>query len=249
MITAIVLAHNESANIIACLKTISWCDEIILIDNSTDDTVNRAEKIIPSPKLKIIRSSQDNFAYLRNLGLKKARSDWVLFVDADHRVSPALKREIQVLLAGPPKYKAYRINQQDVLFGRKLRFGETAHVSHILLGQKTAGLWHRRVHEKWHISATGRIGELKHPILHFPHQTIEEFIDHINRWSTLDAEEFRSQGITAPVLKVFAFPVGKFFYNYIWRMGFLDGYPGFVIAFFMSLHSFLVRIKLRQLYD
>lgn len=246
MISAIVITRNEQKNIISCLESIRWCDEVILIDSSTDDTVSLAKKTASATKLKIIKSSQVNFAYLRNLGLKKARYSWVFFIDADHRVSPALKREIQVLLAGPPKYKAYRIKQQDVLFGRKLNFGETAHISHILLGKKTAGLWHRRVHEKWQVR--GEIGELKHPILHYPHQTIVEFLAHINRWSTLDALEFKNQGTRMPLWQVVIYPVGKFFYNYFWHLGFLDGIPGLIIAYVMSLHSLSVRIKLRQLH-
>ncbi|MBI2010290.1 MAG: glycosyltransferase family 2 protein [Candidatus Chisholmbacteria bacterium] len=244
-ITAIVLTRNEAANIASCLKTISWCDQILLIDNSTDDTIPKSKKIIPTPKLRIIHSSQDNFAYLRNLGLHKARFSWVFFVDADHRVPRALRHEILTLLKSSPQYKAYRIKQQDVVFKRELSFGETAHVAHVLLGKKTAGFWRRRVHEKWHVR--GNIGTLQHPIRHFPHQNLEEFLGHINRWSTLDAQEFNAQKITAPLLQVIVFPVAKFLYNYFWRLGFIDGIPGLIVAYVMSLHSLSVRIKLRQL--
>lgn len=254
-LSAIILTKNESANIVTCLKTISWCDEIILIDNSTDATVALAQKNLLSIKLKIIKSPNDNFAYLRNLGLKNARCPWVFFVDADHRVSKKLKSEILALLKKSPQCDAYRIKQQDVLFGRALRFGETAHIAHILLGKKTAGLWHRRVHEKWQISAKGgsadrggkgEIGKLKHPLLHYPHQTLEEFLAHINRWSTLDALEFKNQGTREPSWKVIVYPLGKFLYNYFWRLGFLDGVPGFIVAYVMSLHSLSVRVKLKD---
>jgi len=244
MITAIVLTQNEATNIKACLKTILWCQKIIIVDNSQDQTLKIATATVPSSKLTIIKSKNNyNFAYLRNLGLKKTTTPWAFFVDADHRVPTALKKEIQKTLP-QTKFNAFKIRQLDFLFNQQLNYGETAHIYHTLLAKKTAGHWSRAVHEKWLIKPPIKI--LTSPIHHYPHQTIAEFIDHLNRWSTLDAKAFLKAGQAPQLWRVFVYPPAKFFLNYFFRLGFLDGFPGLTMALLMSFHSLLVRLKMLE---
>lgn len=243
-ISAVVLTRDEAKNIVECLSLLRWCDEVILIDGSQDSTVEKARTVIDPGRLRVVREKgEDDFSALRNQGLHLASSQWVLFVDADHRVSDALRREImKVITHRPQAAVAFRIRQRDWFSGRKLMHGETAHTEHILLGKKTAGSWRRRVHEVW--MTEGKVQTLRTPIDHYPHQTIEEFIDHITRWSALDAKAMHEEGRRMSPYEIISYPIAKYVFNWVFRLGFLDGFPGFVYAFMMSMHSLCVRVTM-----
>ena len=110
------------------------------------------------------------------------------------------------------------------------------------LAKKNAGVWQRPVHETWNI--TGRIGELSQPLLHYPHPDVAQFITDINWYSTLNAHYLYSQKVHVSWWHILAYPKAKFFVDYIWYRGFLDGTAGVVVALMMSFHSFLTRAKL-----
>lgn len=243
MISAVVLTKNEEKNIKDCLKTLAWCDEVVVIDDySKDQTVNIAKKM----GAKVFkRRLNDNYASQRNYGLGKARGDWILFVDADERIIDKLANEVKIIIKDK-KLNGYYLKRQDIVWGKRLKYGETANVKLLRLGRKGAGEWQRRVHETWEIK--GRKGELKEPLLHYPHPTIAEFLEEINFYSSLNAREFLKEGKRAGLIQIIAYPLGKFLKNYILRFGFLDGTPGMMIALMMSLHSFLTRAKLYLLW-
>jgi glycosyltransferase involved in cell wall biosynthesis len=243
MISAIVLTKNEAHNLERCLKSLDWCDEVIVIDdNSTDNTVDVAKR----HSAKIIRHQLIDFASQRNFGLEQAKNDWVLYVDTDEIVTDALRDEIvsaikHDLIAG------YALQRMDSMWGRQLRYGETGDIRLLRLAKKGAGEWVGKVHEKWEIK--GEIATLREPLKHYPHPTISEFISEINTYSSLRAEELQEQGIKAGAFTIIFYPKAKFFANYFVKLGFLDGMPGLVSALLMSLHSFLVRGKLWLLWQ
>ncbi len=243
MISAIVLTKDEEKNIKNCLKGLSWCDEIIVIDDySEDQTVKIAKK---RGARVYQRRLDDNFAAQRNYGLGKAKGDWVLFVDADERVSSKLAHEIKKAIKNK-KVKGFYLCRKDILWGKQLHHGETAHVRLLRLGQKGAGEWQRRVHETWEIK--GEVGRLKEPLLHYPHPTLTEFLKEINYYSSLNARELLKEGQQAGLIQILAYPLAKFLKNYLIRLGFLDGNPGIIVALAMSFHSFLTRAKLYLLW-
>jgi len=248
MISAVVLTKNEVKNIEPCIKSLWWCDEIIIVDDySTDKTIEKIQNAKcksqnENAKLKIIkRHLNGNFAAQRNFGLKKAKGEWVLFVDADERVTPALAAEIKKKIF-KTRFTGFYLKRQDFWAGKWLQHGETGSIKLLRLGKKSAGKWERPIHEVWKIK--GKIGTLKNPLLHYPHPTLAEFIRDINLYTDLNAKFFYQQGVKAPFWQILAYPLGKFFINYFWKRGFLDGLPGFVFALLMSLHSFLTRTKL-----
>lgn len=243
MISAIVLTKNEEKNIVDCLELLLWCDEIIVVDdNSEDRTVDLAKRI----GAKVFEHNLDNdFSRQRNYGLEKAKGDWVLFIDADERISEALASEISNIICQPTdqisnKYDGYYIKRIDFMWGRKLKYGETGDIKLLRLARKNKGMWEGKVHEKWKVS--GSIGELKNPILHYPHQTISEFLKEINFYTSLRAEELSKKEIYW--VSIIFYPFGKFVLNYFIKRGFLDGIKGLIFAITMSFHSFLVRGKL-----
>lgn len=185
-----------------------------------------------------------DFALERNAllaKLAKAPGDWVLFVDSDEVVSDDLAAEIRLKIQDL-KYQGYYLRRLDNFWGRTLHFGETGNIKLLRLAKKDSGKWERKVHEVWNVS--GKVGELKNPLLHFPHPTISEFIDSINRYTDIDTAELSREGKKFSCFTALANPIGKFLVNYFLKLGFLDGNAGLVYAFMMSLHSLTVRVKL-----
>ena len=243
MISAVVLTHNDEKILERCLTSLSWCDEVVVIDDySTDGTVGVAKKLgakVFSHPLK------DDFAAQRNFGLEKVKGQWVLFIDSDEIVSSQLASEIQE--AVKPSFVCYYLKRKDFWGGKWLKHGETGNVKLLRLARKDAGKWMQPVHEEWKIE--GGVGQLTNSLLHYPHPNVAQFLDEINRYSNVYARYLYAQGVREPVWAIAAMPLAKFFINYVWRLGFLDGTAGIVVALMMSFHSFLVRSKLWALRD
>ncbi len=241
-ISAVILTHNEENNISDCLKSLSWCDEQIVVDDdSTDKTIEIAKKHVATVYM---RGLGDDFAMQRNFGLEKAKYDWILFVDADERVTTTLKGEILKQIEND-KVNGYYIKREDTMWGKVFKHGEQGEVQLLRLGRKGKGKWTGKVHETWSIE--GPKDSLENPLSHFPHPTLKEFLIKINFYSTLRANELHNQGVRANWLSIIAHPKVKFFQDYFVKLGFLDGIEGFIVAMLMSMHAFLVRGKLWQL--
>ena len=240
-LSAVVLTRNEEDNIKECIDCLDFCDEVVIIDdNSSDKTVILAEKLgakIYSRKL------GTNFAAQRNFGLNKAQGKWVMFVDADERVTENLRNEIIQIINDPlVNYLGFYIKRADYMWGRKLTYGETANVKLLRLARRKAGKWTRRVHEVWEVR--GRTHDLINPLKHYPHPTLADFLASVNNMSSLHAKANLEEGKRSSLTKIIILPIGKFILNYIFKMGFLDGIQGFIVALVMSFHSYLAWSKL-----
>lgn len=245
MISAIILAKNEEQNIIDCIQSVKFCDEIIVIDdNSTDTTASLAKK---SGAKVITHPLTNDFSKQRNFGLTLATHEWVLFIDADERVSNDLGEEIQSVTQKHAAISGYYMKRIDSMWGKFLKHGETGSIYFLRLAKKHSGTWVGKVHESFISSEP--TAELKQPLLHFPHVTLDEFLREINFYSTLRAEELFEEQVKTNWFQIAAFPIGKFIQNYFGKQGFLDNTPGLVFAIVMSLHSFLVRGKLWLLWE
>lgn len=242
-LSVVILTKNEEENIEACLQSVAWADEILVIDdNSSDNTVEIAKKLgatVYSHPL------DNNFAAQRNFALEKAKYDWVLFVDADERVSADLAYEIQHAMS--TNIDGFSIKRKDTIWGNTLLHGETGNVQLIRMGRKTKGKWEGKVHEVWNIQ--GKVKTLQHALKHYPHQSVASFLKEINFYTDLRAQELYKQGIKTNWLEIILYPKAKFLNNYLLKQGFRDGIPGLLSAMIMGLHSFLVRGKLWQLWQ
>jgi len=243
MISAVVLTKNEGKNIKECLSGLKWCDEILVVDDDSDDkTIEMAERFGANV---IKRSLNGDFAGQRNFGLKNTKGDWVLFVDADERVSKELADEIKESVK-KDDVNGFYFRRIDNFMGKWLKHGEIGGIRILRLAKKSGGNWTRKVDEIWEIK--GKIKTLKNPLLHYSHPTMTEFFTSINERSTLNAKEFYDGGRRITLIEWLK-PKTKFIQNYFFRLGFLDGTQGFVFAVLMSLHSFLVRGKLYLLWQ
>ena len=147
VLTGIVLAKDEEENIKNCLESLQFCDEVILLD---DDSKDGTAEIAKKMGVRVItRSMNSDFAAQRNYGLKKARGNWVLFLDADERVSKELRSEIVNLINDPLNYAmGFYLKRRDYFFGRELKHGETGNLKLLRLARRKAGKWKRAVHEE-----------------------------------------------------------------------------------------------------
>lgn len=251
LISAVILTKNEEKNITRCIKSVDFCDEILVInDHSTDETIGVINKL-GNKKVKVITHSlNDNFSQARNFGLEKAQGEWVLFVDSDEQVSEALAFEVSNILSDSvnkmdDEYNGFYIRRFDFIWGKELKYGESG-IKLLRLAKKNAGKWIGNVHERWEIK--GKIGLLKNSIAHYPHEAIGEFLEEINFYTDVRAHELYAKNIKAYWWLIIFYPVSKFIFNFFFRRGFLDGVYGLVFAITMSFHSFLVRGKLCSLW-
>lgn len=237
-VTAVIICKNAERTLSACLASLTWCDHIILgDDHSTDHSVSIAKH----HAVDIIKLPAGlDFAAKRNYLLPYVHTDWILTIDTDEIVSPALATELKSLRWQQSGDRGYTICRSDIFMGKKLQHGEAGALPLLRLAQRGAGKWKRSVHEVWDVP--GPIGALDGVIFHYSHPTLEEFFDKIDRYTTAEVTTHRRSRLIAYV-QLFLYPPGKFLYNYLWRRGFLDGYPGLILAWMMSFHSLCVRIK------
>lgn len=244
MLSAAILTHNDEKRIKQCLTHLSFCDEILIIDDASSDKTVKLAKQFP---VRVIQHKlQDDFAAQRNRLLEQARGEWILFIDPDEEVTTELANEIKATLK-QPKYDVYLIKRQDFFWGEPIQYGEVqtaAQIGFIRLVKKKSGVWKGAVHESF--ISKKPVGQLHNPLHHYPHQSISAFIERVNFYSTIRSKELLQQGKKATVRQIFVLPFAKFFYTYILKLGFKDGAAGFIYSFMMSFHSFLVRAKLYQ---
>lgn len=191
--------------------------------------------------LKLDSPNITDFAKARNDLLKTAKTDWVLYLDSDEVISPALQGEIEQAIKSSA-FNAYSIPRRDSFLGRELDHGEAGHTRLVRLARANWGKWVRPVHETW--TGPGPIGILQNPILHTPHDSISSFLSKIDHYSSLDAEYRFAEKQKSSLFKIWLYPLAKFKLNYFFRHGFLDGIPGLIHAIMMSFHSYLTWTKL-----
>jgi glycosyltransferase involved in cell wall biosynthesis len=225
-----VIAMNEEANLPRTLASIRWADEIILVDSgSTDATVQIARDF----GARVFVEPWKGFAAQKNFAIAQATGDWVLSLDADEEVSPELARQIRHLLDGEPPLNAYQIPRRNHFLGKPLRHGGYWPDLKLRLFRRGAAQFELRpVHET--MKTEGAEGRLTAPLLHHCNATLEEYIEHMNRYSSEGARLLAQSGCTSRSRPAFLWnmllnPAATFIYNYFFRLGFLDGREGLLL--------------------
>lgn len=235
----LILTKNEEKNIATLLQNIKGMGtEVIVIDDiSSDKTVLIAEKC---GAIVYKHALHGDFAAQRNWGMKKAKNNWILFLDADEIPSTQMKEYISKI-PEQTAYNAFCFKRIDSFWGKELHYGEVANTKVTRFIQKETGQFIRPVHEMWQGT---KVHTVNVSLLHYPHPTIISFIKSVNYYSTLNAQHMKQQNRKTNILSICLFPLGKFIYTYCIKLGFLDGAQGFVYSFMMSFHSFLTRAKI-----
>lgn len=242
-LSVIVITHNESRHIAACLDSVAFADEIVVVDSgSTDDTCEiaraRGARVLVTP-------DWPGFGPQKNRALNLATGDWVLSIDADERVTPALAEEIRAVIA-TGRLDAYRIARLSEFCGQPMRHCGwwPDHVLRLFRRGK-ARFTDAAVHEK--LEAAGPVGVLRHHLLHYPYETIEALLVKMNRYSTDAALMMYRRGRRTSIPGALGHGIWTFVRIYFIRRGFLDGWRGLIVACAAGAGSFFRYAKLYML--
>lgn len=238
-ITAVVLTKNEERRIEKCLKSLTWVDEIVLIDGfSTDKTVEIAKRYNAKVYQHVMT---EGFDAERNLGNAKAACDWILQLDADDVMTEEAKNKIlEVLGKGDKGYAAYKTRRRTYFLGHFLRYGGWYH-EFLCLFRKGKGVYSGRVHHVLKID--GRVGELGVDIEHYPFDSIEEVVHRFDFYTTIEAKEMlEKENIRDPGAirsKIIWEPVKKLFKHYVRKKAYKDGIYGFMFSVLNGFYHFM----------
>ncbi len=224
-LSVVIATMNEERNLPGMLETVKWADEIVVVDSaSADRTVEIARSFGAKVFVEVSSAAQ-----AKNSAIDKATGDWILSLDADEHVSEALHAEIKDVLAKDQGFDGYWIPRLNYVFGRPIRHGGFWPDPKIRLFRRGRGrVEDRPVHES--VLVDGSLGRLREPILHYAYPTVSGYIRTMNRYSSLGADLVAAKGRRRLVIKDIVFrPALTFIYNYIFRLGFLDGHEGFLL--------------------
>jgi glycosyltransferase involved in cell wall biosynthesis len=239
-ISVTVITRNEAANIDACLTSVAWADERVVVDcGSTDDTVARARAL----GARVIERDWPGYATQKNFAAEQASHDWILSIDADERVTSALADEVRRTVAASAGIDGYRIPRLTWHLGRWIRTTDWYPDYQLRLYHRQRARWTtRRVHES--VAADGRVGRLTEDLQHFAYRDISHHFSTMDRYTTLAAEDMRAHGRRASVTDLVLHPPVAFLRNYILKRGIMDGIPGLIVSVMNAQYVFLKFAKL-----
>jgi glycosyltransferase involved in cell wall biosynthesis len=243
-LTVTVITRDEEANIEAALRSVSWADEIIVVDShSTDDTVALARRMAT----RVETRDWHGYSEQKNYAAGLASNDWILSIDADERVTPALGDEIRALMERGPEARGYRISRVTWYLGRWLHGTDWYPDYQLRLYDRRAGQWNgRRVHESFELDS-GQAGRLLNHLEHYAYRNVSDHISSIDHYTTLAAEQWLEEGRRTNLLELAIHPPAAFLRNYLIRWGLANGVAGFLVSTLNSYYVFLKLVKLWEL--
>jgi glycosyltransferase involved in cell wall biosynthesis len=243
-ITATVITLNEEHNIAAALESLAWADEIIVVDSQSSD---RTVEIAGAFTDRIYSRPWPGYSAQKNFAAEQATHDWIFSLDADERVSPQLAAELQQLQrAGEPEAAVYRMPRLTFYLGRWIKHSGWRPDYKLRLYDRKRARWEGDyVHES--LQTNGKVDRLSGDILHYTVRDAAEHHLRMDRYTTLAAEQRRSQGKRASLASLLISPVVVFLRSYVFKLGFLDGIPGLAIARFAAHYEFLKNLKLWEM--
>lgn len=238
-ISALVLTFNEEQNIERCLKSLDFCDEIVVLDSGSEDrTVELAKKYTD----KVLLHEMEGFGSQRNWGISHCLNDWVFWLDADEQVGDELRTAISRL--NPlPDINGYQINRKTFYLGRWIEHSGWYPQYVLRLFNRNHGRCREtEVHES--ITLQGRTSRIDKDILHYPYRNLTLHLRKIDKYTSLRAVEKYKEGRRFNLLKAVFAPSAEFLKKYFVKKGFLDRFPGFAIAMTSAFYTFLKQAKL-----
>ena len=243
MLSVVIITKNEADNIRDCLNSVAWADEIVILDSgSTDGTVAICREYTD----KVFETDWPGFGPQKNRGIERATGDWILSVDADERVSPELRLEIEQALK-VEQYNGYEIPRSSHFCGKQIRHSGWWPDYIVRLFRRGSGKFNEvLVHER--VEVDGPIGRLRNPLIHYSFQSFEEVLQKMNHYSTCNAAMLFAAGRKSSLLEAAGRGLWTFFRTYVLRAGFLDGRHGFMLAVSNAEGTYYKYIKLIDLH-
>jgi glycosyltransferase involved in cell wall biosynthesis len=250
-LSVVVITRNEEDNLAACLDTVPFADEVVVVD---DHSTDRTPEIAARYTDKVLTRKLDRFGRQKQFAIEQATSDWILVLDADERVSPELAESIRAVLegGGVPDAAGYLLRRRTWLFDRPVTFTGWYKYAHLRLFRRDAARYNdRRVHEFPVLAGPGPCGRLPGDLEHFTYASVDEYRDKLQRYSRLAAADWydagrRVNGFTAPWWLV-AVPLAAFVREFVVQGGWRGGATGWRIAAMARRSAGLTARYLRQL--
>lgn len=241
-VSVIVITKDEAANIGEALETVSWADEILVIDaESTDETVAIARR----HATRVLVRPWPGYSEQKNFAAGLARHDWILSIDADERVTPALADDIRRALAARPEERGFEVARVTFHLGRWIRSTDWYPDHQLRLYDRRSARWNDRpVHES--VAVDGRVGRLRGELQHFAYRDLSHHLQTIDRYTTLAAAHMDDLGQRAGFADLLLHPPLAFLRNYVLRLGLRDGLPGLMVSL---LNSYYVMLKFAKLWE
>jgi glycosyltransferase involved in cell wall biosynthesis len=242
-ISATLITYNEELNITEALQSLSWADEIVVVDSgSKDATLDICRRFTD----RIIHRDWTGYVDQKNFAVEQAAHDWIFSLDADERPSPKLCTEIRELSEKGFSKSGYNIPRVAFFMGRWIRHGDWYPDCQLRLFDRRQGKWKGgRVHESVKISE--KPGLLNGEIHHFTYRSLSDYLERLETYSSLAALDYQQQRKSAAPLKLLGHPMAAFIKAYMLKRGFLDGVPGFAIAAMGAVSVFFKYAKLYEL--
>ncbi len=239
-LSATIITLNEEKDLPRVLNSVkNLADEIVVVDSgSTDKTLTIAESF----GCITFKRKFDNYSNQKNYALEKASGDWILSLDADEEVTSELAQEIKRAIKDG-SYDGYLIPRKNIILGKFIKHTrwDPELDRHVWLWRKGKGKWVGSVHEE--VVVSGMVGKLKNAKIHYQYKTVREFIDMINRYTNLEAEEMIKKGIRFSYFRFFYDPVYEFLVRFVYRKGFLDSWQGFALSYLMAIYKMTTWVK------
>jgi glycosyltransferase involved in cell wall biosynthesis len=244
LLSVAIITLNEEANLSRTLASVAWADEVVVVDSgSTDLTLEIAESF----GARVIQRPWPGFSEQKNFAIEQCNGVWVLSLDADEEVSPELQQQMRILLRTNPVYDAFFLKRRNLFLGRWMKHGGFYPDPKLRLFRRHAASFahtpkfeNRPVHET--IIFNGSAGTLDHDLIHHAYPTLSSYIEHMDRYSSLGADLLIERGRVGQSRPGFLFriliaPVWTFVWNYIGRLGILDGREGLMLHLYHSVYS------------
>ena len=237
-ISVVIVTKNEEINIEDALKSVADAKEIVIVDSfSTDKTIELCKKYTG----KVYQHEWQGFARQKQMAVDYSEGPWVLILDADERVTPELKAEIIGTISNTNSNGFY-MPRENYFIGKWIKHSGWWPDNTLRLFKKDKGrLEPREVHEK--VVVQGSTGYLKNPIKHYTYRSVSDFVERMERYSTLAAKEIRKNSGNAGLFSIAIKPLATFIKMYFLRRGFLDGTRGLILALLYSYYTLLKYVK------
>ena len=244
-ISAIVLTRESEGVIEDCLKSLTWVNQIVVVDSgSKDKTIKIAEKY----GAKFVISKEDGFSEKRNKGAEEVTEEWLLYIDSDERVTPQLRNEISKLISNfqfpISNVVAYAIPRKNIILGREMKHGGwwPDYVKRLFLKSKFKR-WKGELHEEPQFE--GELGHLESPLVHLKHDNLSDMVDKTNEWSEIEARLMYKAGHpNMNVARFLSAMTREFWLRMVKYRAFLDGAEGIMYAFYQVYSRFISYAKL-----
>lgn len=238
-----IISLNQEANIVPCLESVKFADEIVLVDSGSQD---RTLELARHYTDRIFTVDWRGFAGTKNFALDQARMDWVFSLDTDERVTAPLREEIEAILRANGPLAGYRVPRKNYFGGRWIRhLGWHPDYTLRLFPREKGRFREREVHEE--VVVDGPVGLLKTPLEHYTYQGISDYVQRMDRYAQLAARELAKRGRRVYPGELLWRPLVTFLNLYFRRCGFLEGRPGYTLAVLGSWYNFLKYAYLRDL--